>query len=223
MRDRCRACGKYIPDDDSHFLSCNSKLSVPMQLRHNTVISALGNLIDIAGGIHRNEPTHIEFGKSKTNFYRTDIEALLHNNHTLLDVSITNPTSSSAIKLGSHKTQLTTAQNAAMIKIKKHRENATSIQAKFIPFIMESYGGIVPQCKPFLSSLHYFAIDNVSPTSVSHLTSIMYTSLAIAVQRGNSLMFKKCISMTCHPSVHHPAHSLSPPSPSPSSLVSLVH
>jgi len=196
---RCRACKNRIKGDECHFLSCYSKLTVPMTMRHNLVVKALGSLIELSGGIHREEPTHINFQQPKENFRRTDIEAILDSHHILVDVSVITPTSSSAILRGAASQQLAAARATSKLKIQKHRENATILQAKFVPFVMESFGGLSPECRHFLSSLVYYAVDNVSPAAYSRLISILYASIAIAVQRGNALMFKKCISIPCQP------------------------
>ena len=92
-------------------------------------------------------------------------------------------------------------ENRHIEKVKKHRENAEYIQAKFVPFIMESYGGMVPQCREFLGAIQYYAMDNVS-TSVCHkLSSLLYSSISIAVQRGNSLILRKCIGNKPDPNI----------------------
>ena len=101
----------------------------------------------------------------------------------------------------SAKEQLGAAKSVANLKIQKHRDNADVLQAKFVPFIMESFGGVILECKLFLSSLLYYAHDNVSPSACARLTSLLYSSMAVAVQRGNGLMLRKCLSMPCLPSV----------------------
>ena len=194
MSEYCRACKNPIKGDPYHFLSCSCKLSNPITMRHNLVVQTLAKLVDMSGGIARGEPTHIDFQESKSNYNRTDIEALLGNRHYLIDVSITTPTNPWALRCNrSSVEQLGTAKRTAIEKVKKHRENAEYIQAKFVPFIMESYGGMVPQCREFLGAIQYYAMDNVS-TSVCHkLSSLLYSSISIAVQRGNSLILRKCI------------------------------
>jgi len=112
---------------------------------------------------------------------RTDTEILLGNKHFLIDVCVTMPTCNSAIGKRVEPKQLAFGKEKALAKIRKHRENAEFLHAQFIPFVMEGYGGIVPECKQLLSSLLYYSYDNASPSSQSLLASHLYSSISIAL------------------------------------------
>ena len=105
------------------------------------------------------------------------------------------PTCNTAINLRAEPKQLAFAKDKALNKVRKHRENAEFLHAQFIPFVMEGYGGIIPECKQLLSSLLYYSYDNTSPSSQSLLSSHLYSSISIALQKGNSLILQKCQSL----------------------------
>ena len=170
---------------------------------------AINKLVDLSGGAYRNEPTHFARPESQWDTRRTDTEILLGNKHILIDVSVAMPTCNTAINLRAEPKQLAFAKDKALNKVRKHRENAEFLHAQFIPFVMEGYGGIIPECKELLSSLLYYSYDNTSPSSQSLLASHLYSSIAVALQRGNSLIFQKCQSLVrsvrARPSIMVPA------------------
>jgi len=192
----CRACGTpLLQNDPYHFLSCNQRLSGQLTNRHQLIVKAINKLVDLSGGTYRNEPTHFARPDSEWDTRRTDTEILLGNKHILIDVSVAMPTCNTAINLRAEPKQLAFAKDKALNKVRKHRENAEFLHAQFIPFVMEGYGGIIPECKQLLSSLLYYSYDNTSPSSQSLLSSHLYSSISIALQKGNSLILQKCQSL----------------------------
>ena len=156
----------------------------------------MSSLIQAAGGIQRLEPTHFNYQHTNPDYRRTDIETILGNKHILVDVSVVNPTCASSIKVyKSDLIQLETAHEAAKDKIKKHRENAASQLAQFVPFIMETLGGIIAPCKEFLRTLTRFAGNYASPSAFVYLSSLLYPSIAVAVQKGNFKIFRKSLAV----------------------------
>ena len=194
LGNQCKACRNNIESDPNHYLSCNLKASGAITARHNLVVKSVAHLVDMAGGTSRSEPAHFSFQESKSTYKRTDLEAILGNRHIILDVSVTTPTCRHAIdNLMSSTEQLGAAKRTAIHKTNKHIANAEYIDAKFVPFILESYGGMIPECGRFLSSLQSFAMDNVSTSTCHRLSSQLFSSIAIAVQRGNAIIAQKCI------------------------------
>jgi hypothetical protein len=208
MGTKCKACRHDIPEHDVyHFLSCHQKLSGAMITRHDLIVNNIAALVRMAGGVPRREPNHFHQKKhsnpntntddtdAASNLLRTDLEILLGNNHSLVDVCVVAPTSPSYVNYQAEPKQLRAAEQRAKEKSRKHSANCSIRDATFYPFVIEAFGGMVKECRTLLSSIIHYASDNIPAYNFKLLQSNLYPYISIALQRGNAIMFSKCVSV----------------------------
>ena len=104
----------------------------------------------------------------------------------LLDIAITNPTAPTNISNG--QTLLGQANAYEKLKIGKYDELARAQHSDFIPFVIETYGGIGGKAQEFLSALSVFAHDHLTTYSHFDVVSGLRYAMACSVQRGNALI-----------------------------------
>ena len=75
-------------------------------------------------------------------------------------------------------------------KEKKYKHLSNTVGAEFVPFIIETHGGLGPQAEAFLSSLHTWSIENCLMMSSSRLIQGLRFAIACIVQRGNALIMQ---------------------------------
>src|ERR1700761_4159167 len=108
-----------------------------------------------------------------------------HKNY-LLDVTIVHPTAPS--NLSHSQKRLGQAQVAEKLKIHKYEQLTQEQHATFIPFVIETYGGLGQKAQDFLNELSIFAIDHAMIRSRSNIVNGLRYSIACSVQRGNALI-----------------------------------
>ena len=84
---------------------------------------------------------------------------------------------------------------AEKAKEKKYREVLLSVEEgtkrpsyKFVPFVVETHGGLGGEAEKFLSALSVFAKENTFAISHYDLMRGLRHSIAAAVQRGNAMI-----------------------------------
>ena len=103
-----------------------------------------------------------------------------------MDVTIVHPTAPSNI---SHsKKSLGQADVAERLKINKYEELSQNQNAIFIPFVIETYGGLGKKAQDFLNELSIFAIDHTTVRSRFDVVSGLRYAIACSVQRGNAMI-----------------------------------
>ena len=109
--------------------------------RHNDVVNIIAKYIHKAGGTAIVEPPSLDPNSRK----RVDIDARMGGQHFHIDVNIIDATADS---YAAHET---TVLGAALLqepkKTSKHILNARRDGATFIPYVLESLGGIGPMAK----------------------------------------------------------------------------
>ncbi|MFI5423103.1 MAG: hypothetical protein ACHQWH_04105, partial [Nitrososphaerales archaeon] len=182
----CRLC---VPDNNNrlsldpyNFLSCRSSKSRELTNRHNAVVEVLQRFFNYAGAITEREPSRLT-GMSRI---RPDLSIVLPGHHYLVDVRITHPLCPSHVSIAATKPL------AATISAEKHKSNkynqlAQNIQAEFVPFVVESLGGITKTGQTLLNNVILACSEHQSLWSPQQLHRELYGSLSIAIQRGNAL------------------------------------
>jgi hypothetical protein len=81
---------------------------------------------------------------------------------------------------------LATAATAAVAKKKKYSEMSLLQGAEFIPFAMETYGGVHPSYWQLIKEIGTFAVDHESAWGKRDIIDHCLQATAIAVQTGNA-------------------------------------
>ncbi len=102
----------------------------------------------------------------------------------LIDVTIVHPTCPSHVKQA--QTQLRTARDACETKTNKYMKLAQQQSADFIPFALESYGGISDSANDLINEISVFASEHLSAWSKEEIIEDLTSAIACAVQRGNA-------------------------------------
>src|ERR1700733_9857027 len=80
------------------------------------------------------------------------------------------------------------ADVAERLKIKKYEELSQNQNAIFIPFVIETYGGMGKKAQDFLNELSIFAVDHTTIRSRFDVVSGLRYAIACSVQRGNAMI-----------------------------------
>ena len=75
-----------------------------------------------------------------------------------------------------------------MEKTKKYSALADQCKAEFIPFVVETHGGFSKKSEQLLSNIILASVEHQSLWSPEEIKTELYGSIAIAVQRGNTLI-----------------------------------
>jgi hypothetical protein len=181
----CRLC---VPDENNrlaldsyHFLSCKSSKSRELTNRHNAVVGVLQRFFNYAGAITEREPSRLT-GMSRI---RPDLSIVLPGHHYLVDVRVTHPLCPSHISIAASK-PLAATISAEKEKSRKYNQLAQNIQAEFVPFVVESVGGITTTGQTLLNNVILACSEHQSLWSPRQLSQELYGSISIAIQRGNA-------------------------------------
>jgi hypothetical protein len=186
----CYSCHQYSPrslslveKDEWHFMHCmEGHGGREITLRHHQVVRVVKKYAELAGAQVIIEPHHV-FSESNK---RPDLQIIMNHKCYLLDIAITNPTAPTNVSNG--QTLLGQASAYEKIKTRKYDELARAQHSDFIPFVIETYGGIGGKAQQFLSELSVFAHDHLTTYSHFDVVSGLRYAMACSVQRGNALI-----------------------------------
>ena len=100
--------------------------------------------------------------------------------------TVADPLSLQGMKCSAQASRTTKAKHAAAAKCRKYAEVADSQQADFIPFSIESTGGIGKEAADLIDQLCTASRDFLSLPSHHPFAHDVFSSVAIAIQRGNA-------------------------------------
>ena len=157
LPDDCHSCNckDAVKNDNSHYMSCNHHKRREITIRHNLVLSVLYRLISYVGGVAVREPIDLHDSDGR----RPDLELILRSLHALVDVMITNPLCPTHL-IASSKEALSSVRRGERIKTNKYKDTASQHLAKFIPFVMESTGGLGDSAVTLLKQITLASRDN---------------------------------------------------------------
>ena len=180
----CASCGTKdaIALDSWHHLSCNSHKRQQLNLRHDSVVHALYHHSDHSGAAACKEPQ----GLSTEDGRRPDLQIVLPGASILTDVVVSHPLAPSHVSVASSKV-LAVAQQAAKRKQAKYKDVAATQHAHFIPFAVETTGGISQEAAQLIDQISLACKDHLTLPSHQSYANIVHSSIAIAVQKGNAL------------------------------------
>src|ERR1700678_4245567 len=120
-------------------LVCIGQKGTKITHRHDGATDALHVSTIHAGGLSYNEPRDLSGNGNHT---RPDLQLVLNGRQLLVDVTIRHPACKTNILHGSARQQLAAAHKGEAEKKAKYAAMAKTKQAEFLPFAVETYGGL---------------------------------------------------------------------------------
>ena len=151
--------------------------------RHHETVDPLYVGTIHAGGLAHKNPAHISGNGDHT---RPDLQLVLNGKHYLVDVTIRHPGCKTNIQHGADTEQLAAAHQGEKEKKAKYAAMAKAQQASFIPFAVETYGGLGKSATKLINLIASAAEDGLQMLSESEVRKELRESVAIAVQKGNA-------------------------------------
>jgi hypothetical protein len=179
----CASCGKdnALRLDPWHHLSCDAHRGREITLRHNAVVQALFHHADHAGAAACKEPQ----GYSSEDGRRPDLHIVIPRASLLTDVVVSHPLAPSHIATAATRT-LAVAKRAAAFKTSKYKQLAAAQSTTFIPFAVETTGGISSDALKVIEQLSLASQEHLTLPSRHPFANDVLSSIAIAIQRGNA-------------------------------------
>jgi hypothetical protein len=139
-----------------------------------------------AGGVCIKEPSRLSANGRKT---RPDLQLVLNGQYYLIDVTIRHPTCPTYYdcKEGSSEVQLASTAIAEKQKIGKYSTMAKDQHASFLPFAVESYGGLGKSAKQVIQLIQQSATDQMLMWPYQQIVENLKAEIAISIQRGNAV------------------------------------
>src|SRR6201996_8157298 len=129
------------------------------------------------GGTGVKEPSDLHGSDHR----RPDLQMVVNNTHILTDIQITNPLCPTHVH-GSAQQQLHAAQLSERTKT-KYEQTAKQHDAKFVPFIMETTGGMSKSAKQIYEMILLASRDNGTLWPHDIIARDFRGAIAIAVQK----------------------------------------
>jgi hypothetical protein len=184
LPDNCASCGivNAIKRDPWHHLSCNSHKRQEITLRHDTIVNALFHHAHYSGAAAAKEPA----GLSTEDGRRPDLHIVVPGLSILTDVVVSHPLAPSHLSTAASK-PLATANQAALRKHSKYTHLADTQQAHFVPFSVETSGGMTEEAEELVDQLSLACKDHLTLPSSRPFANSIRSSIAVAIQKGNAL------------------------------------
>ena len=191
LSDQCASCGAVdiLKRDPWHHLSCNGHKRQELTLRHDAIVHALYHHAHYSGAAVAREPA----GLSAEDGRRPDLHIVVPDASLLTDVVVSHPLAPSHLSAASGK-PLTTANQAAARKLLKYKQLADDQQAAFLPFSVETTGGMAEDAEELISQLTVTCKDHLTLPSARPFANSIRSSIAIAIQRGNAIAIHSGLS-----------------------------
>jgi hypothetical protein len=184
LKDRCYACGTPATSINNHELGCVRGHGYNIRARHDQVRDELASTLRQIGGVVEVEP--MPFPNSNL---RTDVRWVIDGHDYHFDVSIINPLGLSYIQHAA-KRQLGAASQREKDKRNKYDGLCNTINAEFIPVVIESYGGFGDEFQLFTDRLRNIASQHVTQIDPITLISEMLDRIAHHVITLNGIIMQ---------------------------------
>ena len=181
---KCVLCNTSNGDfriDPFHYLSCPKLKSRQITKRHNSIARVLTQYSNRAGFHSEQEPPHLSTIDGK----RPDILFIADLHSILVDVCVSHPLACSYIDKVANDTFYASNQ-AIKVKQTKYSQLAIQQKAKFIPFAVETLGGIHPQAAQLLNQIATASRDFNGLWSDTEIIKSLKYAVACSIQKGNS-------------------------------------
>ena len=161
-----------------HFFVCMHIKGASISVRHNLVKEALINCVQIVNGntLDLDDPGSY----TKSTGERCDIEIFLGSSLYHVDVLVKHPVA--LRNLRSAMKSLGSSAVGEEEKIKKHKLKANKVGAVFVPYVVESFGGIGKEAEAFNKIVADFGEQYNSQYSRDELLDHISYKVAEAIQ-----------------------------------------
>ena len=105
----------------------------------------------------------------------------------LLSVRVTHPLCPTYLSAAASQ-PLAATINAEKEKCQKYRQLSQNLSADFVPFVVETLGGITEKGQTLLNNVILACSEHQSIWSPQELNRELYGSISIAIQRGNAVV-----------------------------------
>lgn len=186
-------CYQIDKGDIWHYISCPLRRNNELAIRHNQINLTLRKIVDLVGGVSVVEPANLD----PDNRLRPDQQIILDKKEFIIDVSIVHPASQSYLNLDCTKRSLGLAESKAMSKTLKYhdllkkRNGNNNQKSIFVPFILETFGGISRSGADLLKEINIFSQQNQSVWTSDEIKFILRFSISCALQRGNAAAIRQ--------------------------------
>jgi hypothetical protein len=177
----CVVCQANTHSDPWHYLTCQGYRKTLLGARHDTIVKAVQEVVQIAGGAVVCEPPSV----STEDLRRPDHLIALDNKLIYTDVSVTHPTAVSYVSQRQSLNSLQLADKKAQEKIEKYKD-IIPVSAEFNPFIVETYGGIGRHAQKLIDQISVHASEHQSVWTENEVGNFLRFAIAINIQRGNA-------------------------------------
>ena len=169
--------------DPLHPLVCIGQKGTKITHRHDGATDAVHVSTIHAGGLSYKEPRDLSGNGDHT---RPDLQLVLNGRQLLVDVTIRHPACKTNIMHGSARQQLAAAHKGEAEKKAKYASMAKTQQAEFLPFAVETYGGLGKAARKLRKRIASSAEEGPQMLSEKEVMRELRGSVAIAVQKGNA-------------------------------------
>jgi hypothetical protein len=182
LGEGCPLCHRptALRDDPWHFLTCKKVQGGEQIRRHNGVVNALYKTALIIGAQVAREPVGLSAGDGR----RPDLQIVLPGRHILTDVAVCHPLTQRVTKHGLAWTATGVAREKERTKRKKYSGTATLHGAEFLPFVIETCGGMAPDALTLIRALADAGQQYAAMWPRNDVIRHIISSVAIAAQRG---------------------------------------
>jgi hypothetical protein len=164
-----------------------------MTARHDGIVQVLSDWVTRIGGACQVEPRLMFNTQDRPDQSRVDIRVALGGLNLLIDVAVIHPTSPSRIGGRPVMVPLGTTVEAENGKRGIYDARARAVGATFVPFVVETYGGIGEGAQHFMKSLAKFASTSGAPWSYDEALACIRTEIAMAIHRGKTRVVEKAL------------------------------
>jgi hypothetical protein len=184
-------CGGDLRADPGHFHSCRLAEKRECNIRHDMINSVICRLAREAGCTVMAERSYsINFSgpdsSSVSSHLRPDCVIFHSAGTTWVDVSVTHPLAPSIFPTAA-RAPLAAAESRARAKISKYGDWPTRYGARFLPFVLDTFGGLSSDSLKVLDILAGEAEANGVDSRPSFLARAR-RELSLALVRGNSIV-----------------------------------
>jgi len=177
----CLICHASTATDPWHYLICKGYRKTILGARHDSIVKAVQEVVQIAGGAVVCEPPRT----STDDLRRPDHLIALDNKLIYTDVSVTHPTAVSYVAQKLSLGQLQLADKKAQEKIDKYKDIIPT-SAEFNPFVVETYGGIGRHAQHLINQISVYASEHQSVWDENEVGNFLTFAIAMNIQRGNA-------------------------------------
>ena len=187
LGEGCPLCHQptALRDDHWHFLTCKKVQGGEQIRRHNGVVNALYKTALIIGAQVVREPVKLSAGDGR----RPDLQIVLPGRHILADVAVCHPLTQRVAKHGLAWTATGVAREKERTKRKKYSGTATLHGAEFLPFVVETCGGMAPDAVALVRVLAEAGQQYAAMWPRNDVIRHIVGSVAIATQRGMAMTY----------------------------------